>query len=148
MIYLSTCVNPLLFAMKYNLLRSVCNYRPGKETRSGGQFTLFHACDRTPLLGKLTCEIHKELMEPMEPTEDEEMYIGPMTRAKAKTYGLEVELISSNEGCRKPEKVTVQSSRTVTSGMLYVLRPCGVALTHTEMITAGCIIVCNNCIKY
>ena len=53
--------------------------------------------------------------------------------------GIEVDQLTSNEGCRKEEAITVRKERTVTAGMLYMYRPCGVSLNHMECIHAGII---------
>lgn len=115
--------------------RSVCSVRSPKE-QNKGELTLFHACTRTPAPGKDKCETH--LREDVCKEDDSvRKDLGPMTRARAKALGVEEELLSSGAGCRREERISKRKSREVTSGMLFIYRPCGISLGHCEMISAG-----------
>ena len=39
--------------------------------------------------------------------------------------------------CRKRENVAVRQSRSVTCGMLYAYRTCGISVGHIELIRSG-----------
>ena len=67
---------------------------------------------------------------------EERLDTGMMTRAKRKELGLDLDFLTTTEGCRKREAITVRTQRSKTAGMLYTYRPCGIALGHMECIHA------------
>ena len=80
-------------------------------------------CAESPLPGKVMCAKH--LNEPNEPNEDslnERLDLGVMTRSKRKLLGLNVDMLTSSEGCRKEKNITQQSHRSKTAGMIYCYR--------------------------
>ena len=76
-------------------------------------------------------------MNEKEAAVEERMDCGPLTRARRKELGVELEVLTSEAGCRKSELINIRSKRSKTAGMLYMLRPCGVSLSHLEGIHAG-----------
>lgn len=62
--------------------------------------------------------------------------LGMMTRAKRKEMGLDINFLTTTEGCRKREAINVRSHRSKTAGMLFTYRPCGISLGHSECIHA------------
>ena len=59
-----------------------------------------------------------------------------MTRSKRQELGISIDLLTTEEGCRKRENVTQRTDRSVTAGMIYCYRPCGVSIGHVECIHA------------
>ena len=106
------------------LYRTVCSARQEKITNRG-ELNQFTACSNTPLRFKQFCKNH---IDDKSGEVKERIDVGVMTRQKRRELGLDVEELTSNEGCRKKENITVRTVRSKTAGMLYCYRACGVSL--------------------
>ena len=111
--------------------RNVCAAKPEKII-SRGELNQFRACSNSPVPGDIFCNDHKENKE----GESAERLDVRITRAKRRELGIDLDFLTTTEGCRKRENVNVRSQRTKTAGMLYAYRPCGVAVGHLECIHA------------
>ena len=80
----------------------------------------FLECAESPLPGKTMCSKHDG--NKREDTVSERLDFGVMTRHKRKLLGLNVDTLTSSEGCRKVENITRQSHRSKTAGMIYCYR--------------------------
>lgn len=98
--------------------RNVCAARGDKITNYG-EFNEFTACSNSPLPGHQFCQTH---MDNKSGETCERLDIGVMTRQRRKELGLDIDQLSSSEGCRKQEDITVRSQRSKTAGMLYCYR--------------------------
>ena len=115
------------------LYRSVCN-APGSKTSKKGELPQWDYCSQYPAQGSTLCEDHqKDLTAPV----PERLDSGVMTRKQKQELGLGEEILTSGQGCRKKENVTVRKTRKETAGMLYAIRPCGVTIDSEEMIESG-----------
>ena len=114
------------------LVRTVCAAR-GEKITNIGEFPKFNACSNPPLLGQAFCEVH---INNNCGAVEERLDTGIMTRKRLKELGLSLEELTSDEGCRKRENISIRKDRTVTAGMMYMFRPCGVSLNHTEILHA------------
>ena len=112
--------------------RTVCSAK-GEKLTNFGQFNEFTACSNSPLPGFRFCTAH---MDDKAGDTNERLDTGVMTRQRRKELGLHVDELTSMQGCRKREAITVRSQRSKTAGMLYCYRSCGVSLGHVEMIDA------------
>ena len=108
--------------------RGVCKAK-GEKITNTGQLNIFTACANSPLPSNLFCDSH---MNDKSGDTIERLDTGMMTRARRISLGLELEELTSKEGCRKEEAITVRSTRSKTAGMLYCYRPCGISLGHLE----------------
>ena len=107
---------------------------PGKKITQKGELTIFDYCINSPARGSELCKDHQTDINSPAPERLDE---GVLTRKKRKEMGLDVDLITTNKGCRKPDNITVRKNRKETAGMLYAIRPCGVTVNSKEMIHAG-----------
>ena len=114
------------------LYRTVCAAR-GDKISNVGELNQFTACSNSPVNGLQFCKIH---MDDKSGDVKERLDIGVMTRQRRRELGLDVEELTSTEGCRREENITVRSQRSKTAGMLYCFRACGVTMGHVEMIHA------------
>ena len=89
----------------------------------------FTACGNSPLPTKHFCEVH---MNDQSGDTADRLDLGMMTRAKRKEMGLDINFLTTTEGCRKREAINVRSHRSKTAGMLFTYRPCGISLGHSE----------------
>ena len=80
------------------------------------------------------CSAH---MKNVEAPLEERLDTGRLTRSKRKEFGISVDQLTTELGCRKKEAITVRTTRSKTAGMLYAIRTCGVAIGHLECIHAG-----------
>ena len=112
--------------------RTTCAAKSEKITNFGS-LNEFTACSNSPLPGQDYCRAH---MNDKEGDSGSRLDIGMMTRAKRKEHGLDLDFLTTTEGCRKREAITVRSKRSKTAGMLYTYRPCGIVLGHMECIHA------------
>ena len=110
----------------------MCAAKSEKVT-SYGSLNEFTACSNSPLPSKRYCTAH---MNEKSGDSDVRLDIGIMTRAKRKELGLDLDFLTTTEGCRKREAITVRSKRSKTAGMLYAIRSCGIVLGHMECIHA------------
>lgn len=110
--------------------RTVCSADVTKNITKG-ELNEFIACAESPLPGKDKCLHH---LEDESRTPPERMDYGMMTRARRKELGISIDLLTTEEGCRKREAITVRTARSKTAGMLYCYRPCGISLGHLECI--------------
>ena len=115
------------------LTRKVCSAR-GEKITNRGHLNEFTCCHHSPLPGRAHCREHDSELDA--PTE-ERMDYGPITRNRRRELGIPFDQLKMDEACRKREAVAVRSSRSRTAGMLYMMRPCGVVLSHIECIHAG-----------
>ena len=111
--------------------RNVCAAKPEKII-SRGELNQFRACSNSPVPGDVFCNNHKGNKNGKS---DERLDVR-MTRSKRRELGIDVDYLTTTEGCRKRENVNVRSQRSKTAGMLYAYRPCGIALGHLECIHA------------
>ena len=111
--------------------RNVCAAKPEKII-SRGELNQFRACSNSPVPGDIFCNNHKN-NKSGEPDERLDVRI---TRAKRRELGIDVDFLTTTEGCRKRENVNVRTQRSKTAGMLYAYRPCGIAVGHLECIHA------------
>ena len=100
------------------IYRTVCAAR-GEKITNPGELNQFTACSNSPVNGLQFCKTHAD-----EKSGDvkERLDIGVMTRQRRRELGLDVEELTSSEGCRKEENITVRSQRSKTAGMLYCFR--------------------------
>lgn len=112
--------------------RTVCAAKSEKITNFGS-LNEFTACSNSPLPGMQYCRTHTG---DKQGDAEERLDTGMMTRAKRKELGLDLDFLTTTEGCRKREAITVRTQRSKTAGMLYTYRPCGIALGHMECIHA------------
>ena len=47
------------------------------------------------------------------------------------------DILTTEEGCRNRDAITTRTARLKAAGMMYMIRLCGMALEHIEMITRG-----------
>ena len=66
--------------------------------------------------------VAKHLNEPNEDSLNERLDLGVITRSRRKLLGLNVDMLTSSEGCRKEKNITPQSHRSKTAGMIYCYR--------------------------
>lgn len=113
--------------------RTVCS-ADVKKIKNKGQLNEFIACSSSPLPGKDKCLQHYK--NESESIPQERIDFGVMTRAKRQELGLSIDVLTTDEGCRKRENVTQRTERSKTAGMIYCYRPCGISLGHLECIHA------------
>lgn len=104
-----------------------------EKNKNKGELNEFIACSQSPLPGKSKClkHVNDESSNPQE-----RLDYGVMTRAKRQELGISIDLLTTEEGCRKREAITQRTERSKTAGMLYCYRPCGISLGHLECIHA------------
>ena len=106
------------------LYRTRCASNGEKLIRKG-QLNQFTACSASPINGKRFCINHED---DKEGENIERLDTGRMTRSKRRMLGLEWEELTTDDGCRKREAITVSSKRSKTAGMSYCFRACGISL--------------------
>ena len=106
------------------IYRSVCAARGDKVIRVG-KLNEFTACSASPLPGQKFCKIHED---DKAGNDVDRLDTCRITRAKRKELGLDIEELTTSEGCRKREAITVRTERSKTAGMTYCFRPCGISL--------------------
>ena len=111
--------------------RNVCAAKPEKIV-SHGELNQFRACSNSPVPGDIFCKNHKGDKN----GETDERLDVRLTRSKRRELGIDVDFLTTTEGCRKRENVNVRTQRSKTAGMLYAYRPCGIAVGHLECIHA------------
>lgn len=84
-----------------------------------GELNEFNSCPASPLPGKDMCINH---LKDVSSLPAERMDYGPLTRQRRKEIGLNIDLLSTEFGCRKSKDVTVRTERSKTAGMLYCYR--------------------------
>ena len=112
--------------------RTVCSAKSEKIT-SVGALNEFTACGNSPLPKNKFCEVHVNDQSGDTP---ERLDIGMITRSMRREMGLDIDFLTTTEGCRKREAINVRSVRSKTAGMLYAYRPCGISIGHTECLHA------------
>ena len=112
--------------------RTVCSAKSEKIT-SVGALNEFTACGNSPLPKHKFCEVHINDQSGDTP---ERIDTGMLTRSKRRELGLDVDFLTTTEGCRKREAINVRSVRSKTAGMLYAYRPCGISIGHLECLHA------------
>ena len=110
--------------------RTVCSANTVKNIEKG-KLNEFVSCAASPLPGKDKCLKHLET-ETIDA--EERLDYGMMTRARRKELGISIDVLTTEEGCRKREAITQRAERSKTAGMLYCYRTCGVSLGHVECI--------------
>ena len=103
--------------------RTRCSWQ-GEKIASSGNLNQFTACAATPLPGKIFCQNH---LDSSAETQIERLDVR-ITRQRRKELGLDLEELTTSEGCRKRECITQQAKRSKTAGMTYCFRPCGISL--------------------
>ena len=99
--------------------RTVCSFQPKKVIKSG-HLNEFIECARSPLPGKDRCNLH--IRETEIDTTEERLDFGAMTRSRRKELGIDVDFLTTEEGCRKRENITQRTERSKTAGMIYCYR--------------------------
>lgn len=114
------------------IYRTVCAAKPEKVTRRG-DLNEFNVCIRSPLPGKTLCATHQN-----ENSGDSGIRLDSeiSRRETRQALGLETDVLTTEEGCRKRTAITVRTKRNKTAGMLYAIRPCGIIVGHMECIHA------------
>ena len=105
------------------IYRNRCSWT-GEKIQTSGHLNEFTACAASPMPGHSFCQSHFDNPEEIVMERPDIR----MTRQKCKELGLDVEELTTAEGCRKREAITVQTKRSKTAGMTYCFRPCGVSL--------------------
>lgn len=118
--------------------RNVCAAKPEKII-SFGELNQFRACSNSPVPGGTFCSNHVGNQN----GEADERLDVRITRSKRRELGIDVDFLTTTEGCRKRENVNVRSQRSKTAGMLYAYRSCGIAVGHLECIHAEVIFNLN-----
>lgn len=113
--------------------RTVCS-ADVEKIKNKGKLNEFIACPFSPLPGKDKCLQHYN--NESQTVLQERVDFGVMTRSKRQELGISIDLLTTDEGCRKRENVTQRTERSKTAGMIYCYRPCGVSLGHVECIHA------------
>ena len=103
--------------------RTRCSWQ-GEKIASTGNLNQFSACAATPIPGKIFCQNH---LDSSAETLIERLDVR-ITRQRRRELGLDLEELTSSEGCRKRECITQQAKRSKTAGMTYCFRPCGISL--------------------
>ena len=99
--------------------RTVCSFQPKKVIKSG-HLNEFIECARSPLPGKDRCHLH--IRETGNDITEERLDFGTMTRSRRKELGIDVNFLTTEEGCRKRENITQRTERSKTAGMIYCYR--------------------------
>ena len=99
--------------------RTVCSFDAQKVIKKG-KLNEFLECAESPLPGKDKC--YKHLRDSDEGDTVERLDFGMMTRGKRKELGINVDFLTTEEGCRKRDNITQRTERSKTSGMLYCYR--------------------------
>ena len=76
----------------------------------------FTACGNYPLRGEKFCQLH---LNDKKMELDEINDFGILTRAKRREYGLDVDCLTTLEGCRKKDNINVRTERSRTAGMNF-----------------------------
>ena len=79
---------------------------------------------------KNVCEVH--INDEAGDTPDR---LGVMTRGRRAEMGLDINFLTTAEGCRKRDAINVRSDRSKTAGMLFAYRPCGISLGHSGKLS-------------
>ena len=80
---------------------------------SFGELNKFSACGNYPVTGQKYCSLH---LEKNDCSVVETTYEGVITRAKRKELGLDVDFLTTSEGCRKRDAINMRTSRSKTAG--------------------------------
>ena len=123
--------------------RTVCAAKPEKVV-STGSLNEFKACSNSPVPNGMYCTSHTD----EKVGESEKRLDMRMTRATLKELGLDITQLTTTEGCRKRENITVRSKRNKTAGMLYAYRCCGISLGHLECVHAEVCLMQSFVIKF
>ena len=91
----------------------------GEKITNTGHLNQFTACASSPLPFNLYC---KEHIDDRSGEFIERLDTGMMTRSKRRSLGLELDELTSKEGCRKEDAITMRTTRCKTAGMLYTYR--------------------------
>ena len=97
--------------------RTVCSADIKKITNKG-QLNEFLSCHLSPLPGKTKCLHHYK--NELENLPQERIDFGVMTRSRRQKLGLSIDVLTTDEGCRKRENVTQRTERSKTAGTVYI----------------------------
>lgn len=98
--------------------RTVCSADVEKKKRKG-ELNEFLACQESPLPGKDKCLQH---LNDESSVGKERLDFGMITRAKRKELGISIDVLTTEEGCRKREAITQRTERSKTAGKSYFLK--------------------------
>lgn len=101
--------------------RTVCSFQPQKVI-SPGQLNQFIECARSPLAGKDKC--FKHISGAGGDDKSERLDFGKLTRSRRVALGIDIDYLTTEEGCRKRENITQRTGteRSKTAGMIYCYR--------------------------
>ena len=114
-----------------------CCSKPFERVMGGkGEVNAVKRCVNNPVRGNQNksnsdlCLLH-ETGSPSPVHVKEKIDIRPVTRSYARTLD---ETVTTNAACKKEQNINKFEKRT--AGMFYLMRSCGIRLSHFEMITA------------
>ena len=99
--------------------RTVCSFEP-KKVITTGQLNQFIECANSPVIGKDKC--CKHIVGGKGDYNSERIDFGKLTRSRRIELSIDIDYLTTDEGCRKRENITQRTVRSKTAGMIYCYR--------------------------
>lgn len=118
------------------LYRYICGAEKRRVMGNTGEVNRYELCLRNPIKGNQSSKSSRYCPEhagDKEAMTEEQMDLRPNTRLYAKSIH---ECDTTEEGCKKQNNLTSYATYNRTAGMFYVFRPCGIRISHGEMLTS------------